>query len=308
MNYPLIHRAVEPSKIAKRSRVALDAALADGDYVLQPKYDGVNGVLDVYDEGIELRTRTGELVPSCAHIEQAAARLPHGRYFGEIWATQRKHTEINGAARQHAPAPWLNFVAFDHITPQEVAVGLSLRQYHARFDILSDALDDDGSICITEVLSEPGTSATLEYLQGLTPAILAELRGRGGAYDGLICRPVNYCLELGHSGNDGAIIKLKPRATADLLVVGTYPGKGKHEGRMGGVIVSLDGTPTGPTCEVGTGFSDAERERCIVTDPWPGKTIEVTYLELTKAGKLREPAYQSVRFDKNKPDNLLEQS
>ncbi len=305
-SYALIHRAIEPSKIAKRDLAGLQGELADGNYVLQPKYDGVNGVLDVGSDSkgwpfARLRTRTGEAVPSCQHIELAALELPPGRYFGEIWKVQTPHTKINGAARQHDPAPWLTFVAFDYLNPADVKCGRSELSYEDRFTLLGEILDEDGTICITEVLScRLGTD--LGALQQATPVLLAELRARGGAYDGLICRPTAYGLELGHSGNDGAIIKLKPRASADLLCVGTFAGKGKYAGMTGGLIVSLDGTPDGPTCEVGTGLDDKQRQGGIL---FAGKIVEVEYLELTAKGKLREPSFKSVRHDKQQADNLI---
>lgn len=316
MNYELIHRAVEPSKVGKAARKLLDDALAMGRYVLQPKYDGVNAVLDITEDrglhSFQLRTRTGENIRSCLHIISAAAtaRLPAGRYFGEVWHPTHKHHVISGLARQHDLAPDLVFMAFDYIEPAAVHCGWTTTSYEDRYAALWNILrpcDVSGCIQLADLFPTPGPAyMTLEKLIDRTPAMLDALRQRGGDYDGLMLRPLDYGLTLGSSGSDGALVKLKPRKTADLLVVGTYAGKGKHLGRMGGVIVSLDGTSYGPTCEVGSGFSDDERGRCIVSDPWVGKVIEVTYLELTKARKLREPAYQGVRFDKDKPDNLLE--
>lgn len=306
MTYALIQKAIEPGKLSAKVRAAVDAELAAGRYVVQPKYDGVNGVLDVgMREGDPLlRTRTGELVPSCQHIEQAAKALPPGRYFGEIWQARTPHAVINGMARQHGPAPDLVFVAFDHITPEEVRGGGTAVPYSTRLRALEDVLDDRGPICGTFGVAA-AWPRSLEDLLTFTPRWLEARREVStSAYDGLILRLTESGLKLGSSGSDGAIIKLKPRATADLLVVGHFPGKGKYEGLLGGLIVSLDGHPEGPQCAVGSGFSDTMRDSA--GEGFVGKIIEVAYLELTAAKKLREPSFIGFRTDKLKPDNLME--
>lgn len=308
MSYDLIDKAIEPGKLSTKARKLVNDALEAGRFLLQPKYDGVNGVLDVSPTGgSTIRSRTGETLLSCAHIVDAAnaAMLPAGRYFGEVYAFNTPHHKISGLARQHDPAPALVFMCFDYITSVELAAGGTDVPYSRREDRLACLMirrKMAGPIFLADGFPAPAT-ATIELLLERTPAMLAALRQRGGAYDGLMLKLTDAPFTLGGSGSDGRSLKLKPRATADLLVVGTYPGEGKYEGMMGGIIVSLDGTPTGPTCKVGTGFDDAQRAPGIV---WTGKIVEVTYLDMTKAKKLREPAFLGERHDKLQADNLLE--
>lgn len=317
MSYALIAKAVEPSKLSAKTRALLGGALAADQCVLEPKYDGCNAVLDIIDHrgsgdnfrSIGMQSRTGEQVRSTQHIARAAASavLLPGRYFGEVWHPSWPFRKISGAFRRHEDAPELVFMLFDYIDAGEVAAGGSTLPLNLRRERLLDLAGGlRGPIQVADRFPLPA-GCTLDELLERTPAMLQALRGRGGAYDGLMLKQLHLGLKLGSSGSDGACVKLKPRASADLLCVGTYPGEGKYEGMMGGIIVSLDGTPTGPTCKVGTGFDDKDRTRCIVSDPWQGKTVEVTYLELTEANKLREPAFIAVRFDKNQPDNLLEE-
>ena len=310
MSYDLIDKAIEPSKLSAKVRKLVNAELEAGRYLLQPKYDGVNGVLDVSLTGVStIRSRTGETLLSCAHIAYAAsaALLPAGRYFGEVYAFNTTHHAISGLARQHDPAPALVFMCFDYITSIELAAGGTALSYKSRLKQLEYMMHERnvaGPIFMADNFPAPA-SATIELLLERTPAMLSALRSRGGAYDGLMVKLAAAPFTLGGSGSDGRALKLKPRATADLLVVGTYPGEGKYEGMMGGIIVSLDGTPTGPTCKVGTGFNDDERNPCIVSNAWTGKIVEVSYLDVTKAKKLREPAYLGQRHDKLQADNLL---
>lgn len=91
-------------------------------------------------------------------------------------------------------------------------------------------------------------------------------------------------------------IKVKPRVTYDVPVIGIIPGKGKHAGRMGALI-----TPRG---NVGTGFSDVDRAEFArpgyfnLTYADLATFIEVECTGLTPSGKFRHPRFVRVRWDK----------
>jgi ATP-dependent DNA ligase len=84
-------------------------------------------------------------------------------------------------------------------------------------------------------------------------------------------------------------IKCKPVVTLDLVVTGIQPGCGKHTGRMGALITSMG--------KIGTGFTDVDR--VVLNKDIIGKTIEVSYMELTTDGKLRHPRFVRTRPDKD---------
>lgn len=96
------------------------------------------------------------------------------------------------------------------------------------------------------------------------------------------------------------LLKVKRWQTADGIVVGHEPGKGKHKGRLGALVVTVGmplrrcGNSKGPeplTVNVGTGFSDHEREH----PPKIGSVVTYKFQELTPAGIPRFPAYVGVR-------------
>lgn len=99
------------------------------------------------------------------------------------------------------------------------------------------------------------------------------------------------------SGEEGLIIhtnddirwKVKQKHTVDLKVTGIIPGKGRHEGRMGALMTEMG--------KVGTGFTDQQRDE--IDDSVIGKTIECSYMELTKEGKMRMPVFERIREDKD---------
>lgn len=91
----------------------------------------------------------------------------------------------------------------------------------------------------------------------------------------------------------GTLLKVKQFEDCEAKVLGVVPGKGKHLGRMGALDVSFRDALSGRTIkfQVGTGFSDAEREQ-----EWKkGTFITVRYQELTKDCVPRFPVYVSMR-------------
>lgn len=117
-----------------------------------------------------------------------------------------------------------------------------------------------------------------EYLQKLMETKVAE------GYEGLIVRQGDKWL------------KYKPKDSADVFITGFQAGTGKHEGRMGALLTNYG--------KVGTGFDDQQRiwwQQMFDLHGlvWLNKQIiQCTYMEWTKAGKMRHPVYEHHRVDK----------
>lgn len=103
------------------------------------------------------------------------------------------------------------------------------------------------------------------------------------------------------SGKSNYWLKLKPTDTADLFIMGFEEGKGKYKGKLGALLCEYGKVKA----KVGTGFTDAQRERMWESkDRLLGKMIEVEFQSVTKpnkAGKisLRFPTFKCLRLDKN---------
>jgi DNA ligase 1 len=96
------------------------------------------------------------------------------------------------------------------------------------------------------------------------------------------------------AGRSTTLLKVKTFHDAEARVIGHAPGTGKHKGRLGALIVELsDGTKF----NVGTGFSDAERE----DPPNIGSVITFRYQELSNDGVPRFPSYVGERLDVKTP-------
>ena len=298
----LVHKPVELDKVKKAKRPS-DHDLVNY-YIAQPKYDGCALVVFVHairgDDGkfsTNIRTRTGENVLSCYHIEEAIAAFPAitpGVYFGEAWQPGRTAAEISGDVRRHDAAEGLQFVVYDFVTHEEFKQGHSDLGYEERIMRLPEPffrIAQEGN---------PIWPATCEGTLadwGLTPDEAAKQYVALGGYDGIILRDPRGKWKKG-VGTDGEIIKVKTKLSYALRVVGWEPGKGKHAGKIGTLLVSFNGKTQG----AGTGLKDSERLLEEYNDRWANKIVEIEAMGLTADGLLREPRLKGVRVDVMEPD------
>jgi DNA ligase 1 len=124
-------------------------------------------------------------------------------------------------------------------------------------------------------------------------AELARVEALGG--EGLMLRQPGSKYAVGRSST---LLKVKTFHDAEARVIGHAPGTGKHKGRLGALIAQL---PDGVQFNVGTGFSDAERE----APPAIGAVITFRYQELSNDGVPRFPSYVGERLDVELPKPKL---
>lgn len=109
-------------------------------------------------------------------------------------------------------------------------------------------------------------------------------------YEGLMIRKRNGLYTETRSWD---LLKYKPWHDAEFECVGTEDGKGKHQGRLGALTCR---TKKGELFNVGTGFSDEEREKFHRYAPI-GMPITVKYQLLTERGVPFHPSFVAVRED-----------
>lgn len=92
---------------------------------------------------------------------------------------------------------------------------------------------------------------------------------------------------LGRKSNK--LLKIKTMQSQDCTVVGTHEGAKRLKGSLGALVVEQE---NGKICEVGTGFTDDERnENWTNRADLHGRICEVKYQELTKDGIMRFPVF-----------------
>ncbi|MDP3153144.1 MAG: DNA ligase [Archangium sp.] len=202
------------------------------------------------------------------------AALPKSPLDGELFGGRKQFQRTVGIVkRQDASDLWkeLQYVVFD--APSHGGV---FEERVAFIEATLTTLDVKWLVAHKHELCN-GT----EHLR----AELARVEGLGG--EGLMVRQPRSRYEAGRSNT---LLKVKSFHDTEARVLGHVAGLGRHKGRLGALLVEL---PDGTQFNVGTGFSDVEREN----PPKVGSIITFRYQELSNSGTPRFPSYIGERID-----------
>jgi DNA ligase 1 len=236
---------------------------------MSEKLDGVRA----YWDGKQFVSRQGNLFHA---PDWFVGDLPGVPLDGELWIDRRKFQRtVSIVRRQDKSDLWgeVRFLVFD----APAAAG----GFEQRVGFLQDAL----ARCSPRFarLHAHEQCRNLDCLR----AELARVESLGG--EGLMLRQPQSKYEAGRSIT---LLKVKSFRDAEAVVIGHQAGAGKHQGRLGALLVRLE---NGIRFAVGTGFSDRER----AAPPRVGATITFRYQELSEAGVPRFPSYIGVRADRS---------
>ncbi|MFO0555016.1 MAG: DNA ligase [Polyangiaceae bacterium] len=242
---------------------------------LSEKLDGVRA----YWDGSQFLSRLGNKFHAPAWF---TAGLPNTPLDGELWSGRKLFQRTVGIVKRQDQSPlWkeLFYVVFD--APAHGGV------FEERVAHCEDLFAKAGHAYVR-------VHAHMECLgNGHLREELARVEALGG--EGLMARRPKSKYEAGRSST---LLKVKNFHDAEARVIGHEPGAGRHKGRLGALVVELaDGT----RFNVGTGFSDQERER----PPGIGALITFRYQELSDGGVPRFPSYVGVRDDVRGPSVLV---
>ncbi len=241
-------------------------------YMVSEKYDGVRAIWD----GKTLRFRSGRAVAAPAWF---VAKLPVEALDGELWLARDRFDELSGIVRKAVPidAEWqrVNYMIFELPQPEGAApVPFSERAVRIR--------------AIVERANFPALRAVDQHPVKDRAALKRELdavvKGRG---EGLMLHLADAPYVTGRSD---VLLKLKPLLDTEARVAAHIPGKGKHSGKMGALLVE---TPAGLRFKLGNGFSDLIR----ANPPPVGAMVTYTYRDVTPSGKPRFASFLRVRDD-----------
>ena len=213
------------------------------DYWVSEKYDGVRGFWD----GRTLRTRGGETVQAPAWFTAGWPEVPMD---GELWAGRGRFSHAQSTTRQQQPGDvaWrqIRFMVFD------------LPGDKGTFDQRLPALN-----ALVESLGQPWVQAVPQRRVANDAALQALLHRtvRAGG-EGLM---LHRGASLYRAGRSDDLIKDKTHEDTEARVVAHLPGKGRHAGRLGALLVEM---PSGQRFRLGAGFSDADRERPPPVGSW----------------------------------------
>jgi DNA ligase-1 len=234
---------------------------------MSEKLDGVRA----YWDGARFVSRLGNVYHAPAWF---VAGLPATPLDGELWGGRRKFQRtVSIVRRQDRSDHWkeIQFVVFDApAAPDPFEERLASCRRWQEKDAPPHAKVLEHELC-----------RDVDHLR----VELARVEALGG--EGLMLRKPGSRYEVGRSST---LLKVKSFKDAEARVLEHLAGAGRHEGRLGALAVAM---PDGTRFSIGTGFSDAERER----PPPPGSLVTYRYQELSEAGVPRFPSYVGVRDD-----------
>ncbi|WP_426392984.1 DNA ligase [Variovorax sp. R-27] len=236
------------------------------DYWVSEKYDGVRG----YWDGKQLWTRGGERIVAPAWF---TAPLPKQPLDGELWVGRGQFTRAVSTVRSQTPndIAWreMHFMVFD--LPAQGG------DFTTRLAVLRKLLPITDAPWVVAVPQERAT--THAALQ----ALLDKTVKMGG--EGLMLHRGSSQYRGERNSN---LLKVKPYEDAEARVVEHVPGKSKHSGRLGALVVE---TADGKRFKLGTGLTDAEREN----PPAVGSWVTYRYNGTTAKGLPRFARFMRVR-------------
>ena len=234
---------------------------------MSEKLDGVRA----YWDGQQFISRLGNVFHAPDFF---VAGLPKVPLDGELWLARKAFQKcVSIVRRQDKSDLWrsVRFLVFD----LPAAAG----PFEERLEQLRD--------CLASSRPEFAEAHAHDRCRGLDHLReeLARVEALGG--EGLMLRQPGSRYEAGRSPT---LLKVKTFRDAEARVVEHLPGTGRHKGRLGALSVVLsDGT----TFSIGTGFSDAQRDR----PPEIGSVVTFRYQELSDRGVPRFPSFVRVRKD-----------
>ncbi len=235
-------------------------------YWVSEKLDGVRAFWD----GQTLRFRSG--LPIAAPVWLTAA-LPKTALDGELWLGRGRFDELSGIVRRQVPvdADWrsVQYMLFD--LPGAAGV------FSERAQRLTALVAEVQQPWLHTVAQQHVPNAAALYI-----LLRATIKGGG---EGLVLHHANA---LWSPGRSDALLKLKLQPDEEARVVAHLPGKGRHAGRLGALLLEM---PDGKRFALGTGFTDAQRE----APPAMGSVVTYRYRGRTPKGLPRFASFLRVR-------------
>lgn len=279
---------ITPFQVALAKPYVPDKHDLRGRWIIEPKLDGLRMV--VLDG--RAYTRNGRQIETVGHIlrELGGDVARNWVLDGEVMGAS-DFDESSGSIRRKSTGENrdIYYNVFDAVPAHRWAarqtdvLGVRKRE-------LAELVIQSRSVRMVpwEVL---GTNPSTEELFARRDALIAE------GFEGAMLKNLDAPYEFKRGDN---LLKLKDFKSVECRVVDLYEGKGKHRGRLGGIVVETDEVgPRGVQSRCGSGFSDQMRDELWRRRPVVvGRVVECQYQNLTADGCLRFPVFVKFRPDK----------
>jgi DNA ligase 1 len=264
-------------------------SIVAGGVMVSPKLDGYRCLAVGVDGQFTLHTRNGNVYENFPAIKAELELLfPDGEYVfdGEIMSGSFNDMQRSAfASKRGTTVGDVKYHVFDCIPHNEWVSEKFTTKYFDRFAALKAAFLDVKTSLIEIVPHNMAESVS--QVKGFQH----DFESIG--YEGAMVNP-NIPYYMGRKTN--CLLKFKSMLTWDCKVVGLVEGRGKLVGTLGAMEVVQE---NGRVCEVGTGFTEEERDFIWNhRDEVVGRVVEVKYQELTPDGFMRFPVFMRYRTDK----------
>jgi DNA ligase-1 len=250
-----------------------------GQKLIEVKLDGVRVITIVWPDGRVLQfSRNGKELVNFEHVKEQCAKIAHGFnepmvLDGEIMSSsfqdlmKQVHRKDNVAANDAV----LNL--FDYLTLKEFEAGgnNSAKQTHRSrmleewYETVQDQLPNV-TVVGQELVDLDSVSGQQRYKEINAQAI-------AGGYEGIMIKDPDAPYECKRTAS---WLKLKPFIEVSLAVVDFEEGTGRNAGRLGAIICEGEDDGRGIRVNVGSGFSDSDRDNYWTgRDQMVNKIVEV---------------------------------
>ena len=259
----------------------MDKINGKNEFIVTTKLDGVRNIAIVENGNVQCFSRQGQIITGLSEVEKDLSKLPNGVYDGELVAivdgvmdSKEVFAETIRRSKIKGRKTGLKFITYDYIS-----------------NILDFYNGVDNTYCIDRKNSlkrilEPLNLEFVEYLEPLyigkevdkISILLKEevAKGEEGVMLNLSKAPYQ-CKRV------KTLLKVKQFADADVLVTDILEGDGKNKGKLGAIEIEFEHEGNLYRCNVGSGFSDSERELYWNNkELLLNKIVTIQYFEITK--------------------------
>ncbi len=273
---------VQLAKDGKKCKKLID--LLNTGCSASPKLDGYRCLAIIHDGDVTLHTRNGDTYENFPQIKETLSKLcPKGKHIldGEIMSDSFQSMQKSAfASKRGTTVGDVKYHVFDKIPVEEWETDTFTTKALERYRLLNKwfrSLPKQNKV----VLVGRTTVLTNLDIQKLERNYIQQ------GYEGIMINP-DIPYYKGRKSN--GMLKFKTMHTMDCKVIAMKEGKGKLEGSLGCLVVEQE---NGVSCEVGSGFSEEERDRIWETPvSVEGRIIEVKYQDLTEGeNRMRFPIF-----------------
>jgi DNA ligase-1 len=240
------------------------------EYFISEKLDGIRG----YWNGKNLFTRAGNVIYAPTWFTK---NWPNTHMDGELWSEPSKFEKISSCVRKKKPIQNIKKSCWKKIRFMIFDLSSHSGTFSQRIEEMKHLTHTVNSAYLLMIKQKKTTSIALLHQQ------LKNIVKDGG--EGLMLHHQDAYYKTGRNSD---LMKLKQHDDAEAIVIAYIPGKGKYTNKLGSLKVKM---PSGLTFKIGSGFSDAQREK----PPAIGSQITYKYIGKTARGVPKFASFLRVR-------------